>query len=55
MNRELVANAYSSLSITSRGLLSVHSSTPVGRAVALMASWFPLPAFGFGPGKGAEV
>lgn len=26
-----------------------------GRAVALMASWFSLYGFGFGPKKGAEV
>lgn len=26
-----------------------------GRAVALMASWFSLHGFGFGPKKGAEV
>ena len=39
----------------SRGLLPVRSYMPIGRAVALMASWFSLSAFGFGPGKGAEV
>lgn len=31
------------------------ATMPIGRDVALMPSWFSLSAFGFGPGKGAEV